>query len=117
MLRVDRDKLGFGECLPALTPPLRLTALASNLTARATLHDYHLQGDKVNADSKQTEARTTLLLQSQCGDGCAYQVLEMGMTFGILDRQGACSSIARQGLLLSAQLGVKVAARHLKERV
>ena len=44
-------KLGSGECRPASTPPLLDTHFASNPTTRATLHHYHLQGDKVNAHS------------------------------------------------------------------
>jgi len=39
------------------------------------------------------------------------------LTLRILDRRGACGAIASQSLLLSAKLGIEVAARQLKERI
>jgi len=47
----------------------------------------------------------------------AHQSLDMGLTLGVLDRQGARGSITGQSLRLAAQLGIEVAARQLEERV
>jgi hypothetical protein len=42
-------KLGTGERRPALIHPCVRLHLARNLGTQATLHDYHLEGDEVNA--------------------------------------------------------------------
>src|SRR5260370_8226452 len=62
---------------PLLHPCVR-PHFATNRRTRATLHDYHLRGDEVNADSERTGARTTLSLHCQCSNGYAHQLLEMG---------------------------------------
>jgi hypothetical protein len=36
---------------PSLYPPCVKPHFATNLGTHATLHDYHLDGDEVNADS------------------------------------------------------------------
>ena len=43
-------KPGTGERRPTLIHPSLRPHFAANLVTRATLHDYHLEGDKVNAD-------------------------------------------------------------------
>jgi hypothetical protein len=43
-------KLGSGAAQPLLYPSVR-PHIATNLRTQATLHDYHLDGDEVNADS------------------------------------------------------------------
>jgi hypothetical protein len=42
-------KLGTGEHRPALIHPCVRLHIARNLGPQATLHDYHLEGDEVNA--------------------------------------------------------------------
>jgi len=59
-------KLGTGEGRPAFIHPCVRPHFATNLGTRATLHDYHLEGEKVNADprgfkSKKTGSRGILL--------------------------------------------------------
>jgi hypothetical protein len=44
-------KPGSGECRPAFIHPCVRPHFAMNRRTRATLHDYHLDGDEVNADS------------------------------------------------------------------
>src|SRR5258708_7718066 len=44
-------KPGTGEHHPAFIHPCPRPHFATNLGTRATLHDYHLDGDEVNADS------------------------------------------------------------------
>ena len=113
---------------PGLVHPCVRLHFASNLRTRATLHDYHLEGDEVNADSELTkEARRTVWrlnsgrssgsLQAQGCNGGARQVLDMGLTVRVLDRQGGGGAIAGQGELLSAEFGVEVTARELKDRI
>ena len=46
-------KPGSGERRPAYIHPCVRTRFATNLRTRATLHDYHLHRDKVNAESSQ----------------------------------------------------------------
>jgi hypothetical protein len=57
------------------------------------------------------------LLGAQRCDRCARQFPYMGLTLRILDRQGDCSPVAGQSLLLSAKFGIEVAARQLKQRI
>ena len=52
MLRVDHDEAGIRGTPPSLYPSLREAALGHELRTRAALHDYHLYGDEVNADSR-----------------------------------------------------------------
>jgi len=98
---------------PLLHPCVR-PHFATNLRTRATLDDYHLRGDEVNADSERTEARTTLSLHCQCSNGCAHQILEMGSALRILEGQFASGAITGQSLLLPAKFGIEIAARKLK---
>ena len=42
-------KLGTGERRPALIHPCVRLHIARNLGTQTTLHDYHLEGDEVNA--------------------------------------------------------------------
>src|SRR5229473_5154414 len=44
-------KPGSGERRPAFIHPWVRPHIATNLGSQATLHDYHLDGDEVNADS------------------------------------------------------------------
>src|SRR5271169_3160324 len=60
-----------------------------------------------------TELFSARAFRPQSCQRSAHQRLEMRLTLGILDRQGARSSITRQRLRLAAQLGVQVAARQL----
>src|SRR5258708_21628136 len=55
------------------------------------------------------------LLRAQCSNGCAHQIVDTGLTFRILERQGTCDAITCQSLLLSAKFGIEVAARQLKQ--
>ncbi len=127
-------KPGSGEPCPAFTHPCARTHFATNLRARATLHDYHLHGDEVNADSNQTRngveawlrsfarsfgancERSTLRHAQSC-HRCAHQLLDTCVTFCVLDLKGRRGVITVQGLALPAELGEEVAAGQLKERV
>jgi len=51
MPRVDQNKAGIRGTPPSPYPPSVSPHFATNLGARATLHDYHLDGDEVNAHS------------------------------------------------------------------
>jgi len=44
-------KPGLGERRPAYIHPCMRLHIARNLGTQATLHDYHLEGEEVNADS------------------------------------------------------------------
>ena len=104
-------KSGSGECRPAFFHPGVKPHFATNLRTRATLHDYHLDGDAVNADSRtiRDDRRAAVefipilqlrlreagfLLRAQRRDRRAHQLLDTGLTIRILDWQGAGGAIA-----------------------
>src|SRR5690348_3372510 len=66
---------------------------------------------------QRTSRRRGLLRQTERGDGGADQLLDAPLTPRIVDRQCGGSSIADQGLLFAAKLGIEIAAGQLKKRV
>ena len=134
MLRVDREEAGNRGTPPSFYHPCVRPHYATNLEARATLHDYHLDGDEVNAHSGAVQcaqkgdrglarspagklSESSSALRAKRCNRCAHQLPYMGLTLRILDLQGACSTIAGQSLLFSAKFGVEVAPRQLKQRI
>jgi len=124
-------KPGIGEHHPAFIHTCARPHSATNLGTRATLHDYHLEGEEVNADSRRIRgevrwprniaqslcydsASPALLLRAERSDRCAHQLLDTRLTIHIADRRGAGGAIAGQRLLLSAKFGIEVAARQLE---
>src|SRR5437867_1746621 len=112
---LTKTKLGFGERRPAAIHPCGRPHFATNLGTRATLHDYHLDGDKVNADSGRiadevriafayrpivrgrNNVQAILLFRAERCDRCAHELLDTGPALPIVDRQGACGAITCQG--------------------
>jgi hypothetical protein len=123
-------KLGTGEPRPALIHPCVRLHIARNLGTQTTLHDYHLEGDEVNAiraglgqeggwllgpaQSGHDSVRSICLLRAEGCDRGAHQILDTSLTLCILDLQSTCGVIAGQSLLFPAKFGVEVAARQLK---
>ncbi len=50
---------GTGESRPACIHPCVRTPFATNLETRATLHDYHPEGDAVNTDASGSGGKRT----------------------------------------------------------
>ncbi len=57
-IALTATKPGTGERRPVLIHPCVKPHFATNLGTRATLHDYHLDGDEVNADSRRIWGET-----------------------------------------------------------
>ncbi len=56
-------KPGTGEHHPAFIHPCARPHFATNLGTRATLHDYHLDEDEVNADSVRIRGEAGVVIE------------------------------------------------------